>query len=415
MTTYTSRPNVSSAIGWTRRESATYLTALSGGGTQSANPSAGSLAGGDQLSGGIYYLSQTQMRFPLSLPAGLHVSDVTVEWTTTTFNVSGGGGQKLLQFTGGTVGSGTFVNQTSANALTQYGSVPSTGYQTGDTTYQLSLNAAARAYVEANPTGNFDILWCSDRFLAGTAPTGNQQYYLYSDDDGTASHRPALIVTYTTDVELAVPSTALTLLAKIPAVLLDVALAVPSTALAVTVRVPTVALGAAVQVPAKSVALTGRAPTVVTDNLVAVPKGTMTLSANAPGLLIDAAVSVPAKSVLLTVGVPSVAVDRLVAAPSASLSLAAVAPAVASDRVVNIPAALLALSGLAPTLPIDNLLSIPKVAMRLSGLSLQRAGALWSRATPDATTWVAVDADSSTWTPTTGSTTTWTPVTPADD
>jgi len=363
MTVLTIRPNVSAAIGWSRRESATYATALSGGGTGSGNPSAGSLAGGDQLSGGIYYLSQTQMEFPLtSLPAGAVVSDVTIEWTTTTFNVSGGGGQHVLGFTGGTVSTTTFVNQTSALALTEYGSFGSTGYHTGNTTYQLSLNAAARAAVEANAGGAIGILWCSDRFLTGTAPTGNQQYYMYSDDDGTSGRRPALIITYTTETLVTITGIEATASPGSVTVTGDASVAVSGQSVTASQGAVTVSLDTTVDVTGIAATSSQGSVTVTGDASVALTGVGATASPGAVTAADQMDVLVTGVEATATFGTVDVTGDASVSATGISATASAGSPTVTGDATVDV-------SGIGATASQGTVTATDSILVTVTGLA----------------------------------------------
>jgi hypothetical protein len=200
MTTLTVRPSASVAIGRVRSAGllANYATLKETYAAGSVDNSSNTMMMGQWTDGSSLELNECFFRFSLaSLPAGVTVSSAVLEFTKATFNSSTACAQQLLNFSAGaTVGSGDWKAASTLAALTNYGTIPATGYHTGDTTYQITLNAAARTAIEAAAGGDFDFMAASQKLMDGTPPTTSEQYQIYSDDHATSANRPALIITY---------------------------------------------------------------------------------------------------------------------------------------------------------------------------------------------------------------------------
>ena len=128
-------------IGGVRCSDATYATARSGAGTFTAFSSAVTIPGGQRLFSGSYDLNEMFFGFtpPSAVPLAV-VTKVTFEWTTFSSNVSGGLEQAILNYAAGAITTADWQDGTELAALTVFGSIPGSGYQSNTTTYQRDLH-----------------------------------------------------------------------------------------------------------------------------------------------------------------------------------------------------------------------------------------------------------------------------------
>ena len=200
MPTLTIRPSSeTNLIGGIRCSDATYATARSGAGTLTAFTSAVSIPGGQRLFSGTYDLNEMFFGFtPPSAIANAVVTKVTFEWTTFSSNVSGGLQQAILNYAAGSITTADWQDGTELAALTSYGSIPGTGYQSNTTTYQVDLNAAAitAAQTALRAGTTFSFMVVAQAQVDNSAPSGNNRYDIRSEQDTTDAYRPALILTY---------------------------------------------------------------------------------------------------------------------------------------------------------------------------------------------------------------------------
>lgn len=186
-------------IGGIRCSDATYSVARSGAGTLASFAGATSIPGGQRLFSGTYDLNEMFFGFtpPSAVPLAV-VTKVTFEWTTLNSNVSGGLEQAILNFAAGAITTGDWQDGTELAALTVFGSIPGTGFQSNTTTYQRDMNAAAIAAAQtALRAGTvFSFMVVAQAQIDNSAPAGNNRYDIRSEQDTTEAYRPALILTY---------------------------------------------------------------------------------------------------------------------------------------------------------------------------------------------------------------------------
>ena len=196
----TIRPGISNTtlIGAIRCANAAYATARDGTGTLTSIESAASITGGQRLFSGTYDCNEMFFGFTPSAVAGAVVTDVKFEWTTFSSNVTGGLEQAILNYTAGAITTADWQDGTELAALTSYGSIPGTGYQSVTTTYQVSLNAAARtaAQTALRAGSTFSFMVVAQAQVDNSALSGNNRYDIRSEQDATEAYRPALIIDY---------------------------------------------------------------------------------------------------------------------------------------------------------------------------------------------------------------------------
>lgn len=200
MTVLTIRPTGSTSIGRVRSGGllANYATLKETYAAGSVANSSTDIMLGQWTDGTNLELNEGFFSFSLaSYLATYTVISAVFEFTKATFNSSTASAQQLLANVAGTITSADWVAASTLSAKTNYGTIPSTGYHTGDTTYQITLNSNALTAIQANAGGTFDFMIASQKLMDGTAPTGSEQYQIWSDDHATAAFRPALIITYT--------------------------------------------------------------------------------------------------------------------------------------------------------------------------------------------------------------------------
>ncbi|MGE0668305.1 MAG: hypothetical protein AB7O49_17250 [Sphingomonadales bacterium] len=201
---------------------------------------------------GTYDLNVQFFNFsPGSAVPGAVVSDATFEWTTASVNVSGGDQQAILEHASGSITTADWCDGATLVGLNVWGEIPSSGFQANSQTYQVSLNATALATIQtlvrAGSTIGFIVV--AQAQIDGVAPIGNDRYDILSDDDSSAANRPALIVTYSTDIEISVPVILIGSSNPVPGVSLGAVVALPKGAGFLVGVAPIVAASSAINVP----------------------------------------------------------------------------------------------------------------------------------------------------------------------
>jgi len=258
-------------------------------------------------------------------------------WDGSTFNV----GQGFLPFdTSGVAGDiesatlslyGTFVLGTTsfsvqARAHTWTDPLDATAFVAGDDLSGLTLLAqkaigslatgtyndltSEAAFTGAiNQSGTTRIMLHDTLALNNTTPVDDSRFAFSATDTTGTTQDPKLTIVAVQNINLAIPSTAITL----------------------TAQAPKAATDTLVRSPAASFTLTGRAPTIqTTDGQVQVDGTSLTLTAHAPSLFIDRYLSIPQTSMTLASQTPTVSVlATLLDIPSTRMTLTAIAPVAA--------------------------------------------------------------------------------------
>ena len=198
MTVTTVRPSSTQADGHILSASATYATARDAYTAGSVSSTSTTSVFGDHLNASTHNLYQGCARFDLSgIGAEQVVSAAVFEYTTSFVAITTNAAVEMLGFDAGTlVQSADYRSGAQAAALTNYGSIPAVTNNTSTTTYQVSLNAAGIAAVQAALAGNFGMVLIGANFIANVAPTGDNRYTIRTSEDATPARRPALIVTH---------------------------------------------------------------------------------------------------------------------------------------------------------------------------------------------------------------------------
>ena len=199
MPTLTVRPGIanSNLIAAIRSTNATYSVARDGTGTFTAFDSGADFVPGGQNTN--YDIREMFFGFDLGITVpGAVVTDVKFEFTTYGSNVTGGETQAILDYTADNVLTSDWQDGTELAALTSFGSLAKGSYMTNSTTYQYSMNAAARtaAQTALRAGGRFSFMIVDQNVIDNVAPVANDNWYICSEQHATEANRPAVIITY---------------------------------------------------------------------------------------------------------------------------------------------------------------------------------------------------------------------------
>lgn len=191
--------NTSTADGRNRCSNATYATARSGGGTFATDTTATFTEVGQELFGGVYYCYEAYWDFDTSsIPSGATITSVTLEGYCTSVTTSSSSAAVVnvrVYDWGATVTSADWIAGASVSAQTLVAHSVAIGSLT-TSAYNTFTDDALAANI--NKGGITRFILTTDRFEAGTAPTGAPNGGEYASFDTAEGNDPKLTVTWTT-------------------------------------------------------------------------------------------------------------------------------------------------------------------------------------------------------------------------
>jgi len=192
--------NPGTADGRVRCSNATYTTARSGGGTFATDTTATYMEVGQELFGGVYYCYEGFLQFDTSsIPSDATITSATLELYVVAANTSSSGAGILnvrVKDWGTTVTSADWVAGASVSGQTLVAHSASMSSLTPSAYNTLTDDALAANIVKAGAT---KFMVTSDRFEAGTAPTGAPNGTEYVSIETANGSNPAkLTVTWST-------------------------------------------------------------------------------------------------------------------------------------------------------------------------------------------------------------------------
>ncbi len=194
--------NTSTADGRLRCSNATYATARSGGGTFATDTTATFTECGQELFGGVYYCYEAFWDFDTSsIPADAVITSATLEVYVVSLNTTSSAAGILrarVKDWGASVTSADWVAGASVSGQTLVAHTVAMSSLTASAYNTFIDDALVANIVKAGTTR---LMVTSDRFEAGTVPTGAPNGSEYASlETANGSNPPKLTVTWTTGV-----------------------------------------------------------------------------------------------------------------------------------------------------------------------------------------------------------------------
>jgi len=294
--------------------------------------SASDVAGGQRLTGGIYYVFQGLFAFDTSaLGASANISAAD-------FSLYGNANNSVTDFTvqcrlkdwGATVDTGDWVAGADLGSQTLLATFGTAGWSTA--AYNDFSDIAFPANV--NKTGTTRVLICSGNQADNTAPTGDEYVSCHYGDQTGTTQDPKLVITYTTSVDVTVTSVAATAVAA--------------------GQVPTVSGDANVTGVAATASAAAEVPSaIVTDQNLASVTATATAQAEVPTIAFDMAIASIAATAVAEAQIPVVGIAVDVVSVAATAAAQAEVPSLLLDMNFDSVTATANAAAEAPTVAFD--------------------------------------------------------------